>query len=311
MKLLKSLATVVVCACAYLVSADNLERFIPEDTNILVKMRPQMLLDLPALKDDGNAEVRKWRDILVSLKLPPEAIGLLTLKYMDSPTLLMPATNTPAQLKESLDTLVKELPGLSYTELPDQSTGFRLNLDQKNKQSHIDICYLNKDVIAVRDDNSVPLAELKAGANPAAILEQFKDFGELEVIRIAANESAMTGNAGLNGLNSLFVKFSRSADKDIAFILNSALGFSKAESAAQFAGMAPFILGMAIIQGTNDQSLAEQVGQAVKIQADGAKVLINASVSEALLKTLKEKFQKQLAKPAAAEESAVKVEAVQ
>jgi|GEM_PF-4528063 hypothetical protein len=299
MKLMKSLALVAVCFCAYLVSADNLERFVPEDTTILIKMRPQMLLDLPVLKDDGSAEIKKWRDILEALKLPSEALALFTPKYMDSPTLIMPATTTPAQLKENLDNLAKEFPGISVAELPDNA-GFRLNLDQKDKQSHIDLCYLGKDIIVVRDDKSIPLAELKAGAAPAPILANFKDFGKLEVVRIAATEAAMAGNPSFNGLNSLFVKIGRSADKNIAFILDAALGFSKAESAAQFAGMAPFILGMAIMQGTNDQALAEQVGQAVRIKADGAKVLINATASETLINTLKEKFQKGLAAPAAA-----------
>ncbi len=323
MKLMKGLAMVVACAFTCLVSADSLDRFVPEDTNLLAKLRPQMMLDLSVVKDNDTPQIKEWREILNKINLtgatlPDQAMVLLTAKYNNSPAAIMTVTNTPAQMKTKLDQMVKDFPALSYTKLTDKNyPGFRLvstsGEGEEKEENAVNIYYLDKNVIALLEENSIPPAELKAGAKPAAILDSFKDVGNLEMARVVTNGSSLGNGAGVNGLNSLALKLSKTTDPAIAFLLDATLGFIKPEDAMQIAAMGQFFLSMGLMQATNDAKLAEQVGKEIKIQADGTKVQINASISEALIKMLKEKMKNQIPnpdgqKPVAVEETTVEVE---
>lgn len=122
----------------------------------------------------------------------------------------------------------------------------------------------------------------------------------------------LKGNITINSdgmasdFNSLEVKLARSTDKAVAFVLNAVLGFGEPESAMQIAAMGQFFLSMGLLNLTNDAQFAERVGKEIKLKADGSKVLIDASVTEALLKILKEKFEDQIPTPALGNGPAVK-----
>ena len=100
MKLMKGLAMVVACAFTCLVSADSLDRFVPEDTHLLAKLRPQMLLDLSVLKGNDAPQIKEWRETidrvnLTGTTLPAQALVLLTAKYNNSPAVLMTVPTRP------------------------------------------------------------------------------------------------------------------------------------------------------------------------------------------------------------------------
>ena len=120
-------------------------------------------------------------------------------------------------MKAKLDQMVKNFPGLSYTELTDKDySGYRLAFStgegEEKEENAVNIYYLDKDVIALLEENSIPPAELKAGAKAAPILASFKDFGNLEMARVVTDETSLANStSGLNGLNSLALESSRKA----------------------------------------------------------------------------------------------------
>lgn len=139
MKKLKTLAVLVVCGLAYLVPADNLDRFVPADTDFMAKIRPRLLLDLSVAKDEDGG-IKEWREMIDKVNLtggtlPAQAIVITTAKFKDVPAVIMPVINTPVEMKEKLDKMVKDFPALTYTDLPNKDySGYRLLIADGEKR---------------------------------------------------------------------------------------------------------------------------------------------------------------------------------
>ncbi len=299
MKMLKCLVMAMVCSLAYLASADNLERFVPEDTRIMGRLRPRMALELSALKGD-DAEAKSWRETIEAYNifgggsLPAKVLVIYNpARFGNGPVVIVPVTNTPEEMRAKLEKLTLDFPDvIKLGELPNKDyIGFRLIVNNKNP---IEIYYLDKDAVALTNGSFAP-AELKAGEKPAPILEHFKDSGELEVIRISSMGAGFIPSELFGrSLNATTLKLSKGADEKTAFLLNGILEFDKPETAAQSSFLIPLVLGAVIMQATDDAWLVEQISKKLKVYPEGNKVMIDLPVSETLLKALKEKYQSQI-----------------
>ncbi len=316
--MLKCLVMAMVCSLAYLASADNLERFVPEDTRIMGRLHPRMALELSALKTDDAAGLRETIEtynIFGGGNLPAKALVIYNpAKFGNGPVVIVPVSNTPEQMRAKLEKLTQDFPGfIKLVDLPNKDyIGFRLIVgDDSGKKNPIEIYYLDKDAVALTNGSFSP-AELKAGEKPAPILEQFKDSSELEVLRVSSLGAGFIPSELFGrSLNSTTLKLSKGANEKIAFLLNGILEFDKPETAVQSTFLIPLVLGAVIMQATDDSWLVEQISKNLKVYPEGNKAMIDLPVSETLLKALKEKYQSQIPGATANGNPAAKTEVIE